>query len=48
MLQDGTSKIEEALDVRNILKKLYEIDKLKSILLDNDQLVLFNNLGNQF
>ena len=32
-------------DVINILKKLHEIEKLKLILLNEDQLILFNSLS---
>lgn len=41
---DGIKKVNERLDIANLMKKLREIDKLRSLLLDKDQLVLFNNL----
>ncbi len=44
MLQEGRTRIEERLDVFNILKKMREIDKLKALLLDKYQLALFDNL----
>lgn len=38
-------KIEIDLDLENILKKLYEIDSLKLLLFDDDQLLLFNSFS---
>mgnify|MGYP006976767283 CR=1 FL=1 len=44
MLKEGKKRIEERLDVFNILKKMREIDKLKALLFDQYQLALFENL----
>jgi len=44
ILNEGRKKIDERLDIFNIMKKLREIDKLKALLLDKDQLILFDNL----
>lgn len=41
---EGIKKINERLDIANLMKKLREIDKLRALLLDSDQLMLFNNL----
>ena len=43
-LQLGKSAISEKLDISSILKKFYEIDKLKMLLLDQDQYNLFEYL----
>lgn len=40
----GIFSIEKMLDIRNIIKKLHEIDKLKLLLLSDQQLVIFNHL----
>jgi len=42
LLNKGVENIEERLDIFNILKKFREIDKLKALLLEHDQLMLFN------
>ena len=44
LLKEGMRRINERLDIFNMFKKLREIDKLKLLLLDKDQLVLFNGL----
>jgi len=44
ILAEGRRRIEERLDVFNVLKKMREIDKLKFLLLDKYQLALFENL----
>ena len=44
LLREGENKIRERLDIFNVMKKLREIDKLKMLLLDKDQLTLFDNL----
>ncbi|EAS01174.2 transmembrane protein, putative (macronuclear) [Tetrahymena thermophila SB210] len=38
-------KIEQDLDITHILKRLYDIDKLKLLLLDEQQIQLFNTLA---
>ena len=43
-LEVGITALSEKLDISNILKKFYEIDKLKMLLLDNDQYNLFEYL----
>ncbi|KAM3140994.1 hypothetical protein pb186bvf_007005 [Paramecium bursaria] len=40
--QMAKQKIEQDLDLTNIVKKLYEIDCLKLLFFDDDQLILFN------
>lgn len=40
----GIFSIEKILDIRNIIKKLHEIDKLKLLMLSKDQLLIFNHL----
>ena len=44
VLNKGMKNIEERLDIFNIMKKFREIDKLKALLLEDDQLILFNGL----
>ena len=44
MLREGRKRIDERLDIFNMMKKLREIDKLKALLLDKEQLILFDNL----
>lgn len=44
IVKEGQRRIEERLDVFNILKKFREIDKLKALLLDKEQLILFDYL----
>lgn len=39
------SKIMSDLELSNIVKKLYEIDCLKLLLFDDDQLKLFNSFS---
>ena len=41
---EGVKNIEARLDIVNISKKLREIDKIKTLLLDCDQVLLFNNM----
>lgn len=43
-LDYANNKVKEKLDIAYILKKLYELEKLKFILLNEDQLSLFNYL----
>lgn len=43
-LNEGISRINERLDIFNIFKKLREMDKLKVLLLENEQFVLFHSL----
>ena len=43
-LKEGMKRINERLDIFNVLRKLREVDKLKVLLLENEQLVLFDNL----
>jgi hypothetical protein len=40
----GIISIEKLLDIRNLIKKLHEIDKLKLLLLSHEQLSIFNHL----
>ena len=44
LIKAGISKIDERLDIFNILKKLREIDKLKALILEEDHRDLFNGL----
>ena len=44
VLHKGMKDIEERLDIINIMKKFREIDKLKTLLLEDEQLVLFNSI----
>jgi len=44
LLHEGVRRIEERLDIFNVLKKFREVDKLKLLLLENEQLVLFDTL----
>jgi len=44
ILSEGRKRIEERLNVFNVIKKMREIDKLKFLLLDQHQLALFENL----
>ncbi|CAD8086127.1 unnamed protein product [Paramecium sonneborni] len=43
--QLAKNKIQNDLDLTNILKKLYEIDCLKLLLFDDDQLLIFNSFS---
>ena len=43
-IRQGMSRIDERLDIFNILKKLREIDKLKAVLLEEHHRILFNGL----
>ncbi|CAD8084753.1 unnamed protein product [Paramecium sonneborni] len=43
--QLAKNKIQTDLDLTNILKKLYEIDCLKLLLFDDDQLLIFNSFS---
>ena len=38
----GIEKIGDKLEMKNLLKKINEIDKLKMILLSKDQILLFD------
>lgn len=44
ILKEGKKRIDERLDIFNVLKKLREVDKLKVLMLENEQLVLFDSL----
>ena len=44
ILNEGTRRINERLDIFNLLKKLRELDKLKILLLEDDQYILFEGL----
>jgi len=44
ILNKGMKDISERLDIFNIMRKFREIDKLKALLLEDDQLVLFNGI----
>ncbi|CAD8180144.1 unnamed protein product [Paramecium octaurelia] len=43
--QLAKNKIQNDLDLTNILKKLYEIDCIKLLLFDDDQLLIFNSFS---
>jgi len=42
VLDIGMRNVKERMDILNIMKKFRELDKLKTLLLEEDQLVLFN------
>jgi len=42
VLDKGMKHVRERMDVLNIMKKFRELDKLKALLLEEDQLILFN------
>jgi len=42
LLNKGMKNVRERMDILNIMKKFRELDKLKALLLEEDQLVLFN------
>jgi len=44
LLHEGMRRIEERLDIFNVFKKFREVDKLKLLLLEHEQLVLFDTL----
>lgn len=44
ILNEGIKRIDERLDIFNLFKKLREFDKLKLLLLENEQFVLFDSL----
>ena len=44
LLREGIRRIEERLDIFNVLKKFREVDKLKLLFLESEQLVLFDTL----
>ncbi|KAL4478684.1 hypothetical protein ABPG74_006919 [Tetrahymena malaccensis] len=44
LIQEGINKIQHRLDIQNILHQLQEIEKLKKIVLDEDQIKLFEIL----
>jgi len=44
LLNNGINRINERLDIFQMFKKFREIDKLKSLLLEYDQLILFEGL----
>lgn len=44
ILNEGINRINERLDIFNVFKKLREFDKLKVLLLENEQFVLFHSL----
>jgi len=44
LLNEGIRRIEERLDIFNVFKKFREVDKLKLLLLEHEQLVLFDTL----
>ncbi|KAL4478668.1 hypothetical protein ABPG74_006903 [Tetrahymena malaccensis] len=44
LMQEGIQKIQHRLDIQNILCQLQEVEKLKKILLDEDQIKLFEIL----
>ena len=42
VLNRGMKNVKERMDILNIMKKFRELDKLKALLLEEDQLILFN------
>ncbi len=44
LLNEGIRRIEERLDIFNVFKKFREVDKMKLLLLEHEQLVLFDSL----
>lgn len=44
LIKKGMDIVQKNLDVKNLIEKFYEIEKLKVLLLDEDQLRLFNSL----
>jgi hypothetical protein len=42
MVKTSTEKVKQELDITNIVLRLFELEKLKYILLDDDQLKLFH------
>jgi len=42
VLDKGMKNVKERMDILNIMKKFRELDKLKALLLEEDQLILFN------
>jgi len=44
LIQEGMERINERLDIFNVLRKLREVDKLKVLLFEGEQLVLFEGL----
>jgi len=42
LLNKGMKNVKERMDILNIMKKFRELDKLKALLLEEDQLTLFN------
>ena len=42
VLDRGMKNVKERMDILNIMKKFRELDKLKALLLEEDQLILFN------
>jgi hypothetical protein len=43
-IAEGTRMVEKQLDIVSLLKKLQEIDKLKSIILTNQAKLMFNGM----
>lgn len=46
LLSKGEDKIKQRLDIENIIKTFRDIEKIKILLLDKDQLLLFDHLPN--
>jgi hypothetical protein len=42
MVKSCTEKVNQELDITNIVLRLFELEKLKHILLDHDQIKLFD------
>ncbi|EAR90122.2 transmembrane protein, putative (macronuclear) [Tetrahymena thermophila SB210] len=47
LVQNGINQVKKQLDVIYLINKLQEIDKLKSVLLDKDQIKLFDSIPKQ-
>jgi len=44
LFQEGKKKVKESLNILHIMKKLRDVDKIKALLLNKDQRILFDNL----
>jgi hypothetical protein len=44
IIENATCRVKRDLDISHMFRKLQEIDKLKSILLDTTQEVMFDNM----
>lgn len=44
LFNEGIENINDRMQIENLMKKMREFDKLRALLLDQNQLILFNNL----